>query len=390
MSTTQLSDLDNTQVHTDLLGKRVLLLSPTLSLWRGQVRLPSKAEVHMDDRVLDAENVTQPRVKLMTNKYPVDSDGKPWKARFDACSSRLTALKSQFSVGFPISGVRIIPREAAAGFMTQLFGDTIGSLRASAAKLRDNGLPYAARALENRIGQTRDIWADMDCSDKTPVYNPEVSQQSIAYEFWESVRLFVADYPEVIRQIRERNDCWDLVSRSVPANPRAMLAKFNLGVFPIELSGGTPNAVSLADLEAHAAVVRETCQQQVEMAIESMIAEPRRELAETLQNIETLIADNGRVTSRTFDRVRRAMEKLRNFSFVANDALMARISQLDQILEDTVPSSLSSTTAESTAAARAFSATIAAVRTEVSDPGIMEEDLVAFGCRRRSLCLDDD
>ena len=377
------------RINTDLLGKRVLLLSPTMSIWRGQVQLPKKAEVHMDYRILDPEAVTTPRVKLMTKSYPLDSDGKPWKARFDSCSSRLSALKNQFSVSFAINGVRIIPKAAANEFMQLLFGPTVGSLRRKITEAEDAGRSWDAHTLSDMIADVRANWGDYYIGDRTPVYDRTVNVQSIAYEFWDNAMEFVRDYHSVLQQIREHNSCWDIVSQKVPKSPEAMLKKFDLGVFPVELSGTTTNEVSMEDLQDHVAVVRATCERQVQLAIESMIAEPRKELAETIQNIETLIANQGRITARTFDRVRRAMEKLSNFSFVSNTDLLDRMNRLNAML-NTTPSQLNTADMVTAVSTVNFANELASIRQTLEDRDIMESDLVAFGGSSRALKFDDD
>lgn len=379
------------QINTDLLGQRVLLLSPTMSRWAGRLQLPSsKAEVHMNHQVLDANAVTTPCVKLMTKQYPLDSDGKPWKARFDAISNRLTALKTQYSVGFAITGVRIIPKAIASEFMQKLFGPTIGYLTKKVREYEEQGRNREANELADRIFDARDKWGDFPSSSRTPVYDPTTEQQSIAYEFWDSVLEFVGDYDNVMRQLETRGECWEYVRTKIPKSKEAMFRKFDLGVFPIELSGTAPGQVSMEDLENHADVVRETCQRQVQLAIESMIAEPRRELAETIENIETLIADRGKISTRTFDRVHRAMEKLNNFSFVANAELMTRLQQLNTMLDTTVPARLNDTDAATVASTAQFAAELASIRQELVDPGVMERDLMSLGCHSRAIIFDED
>lgn len=390
MSTTTLRESD-VQINTDVLGQRVLLLSPTMSRWAGRLQLPSaKAEVHMNDHVLDANAVTTPCVKLMTKQYPLDSDGKSWKARFDTVSTRLVALKNHYSVGFAIAGVRIIPKGIASEFMQKLFGPTIGYLTKKMDEYQELGMHSEANEIADRIFDARDKWEDFPSSSRTPVFDPSVEQQSIAYEFWNNVLEFVGDYDNVMRQIETRGECWEYVRTKIPKNKQEMFRKFDLGVFPIELSGTAPGQISMEDLENHADVVRETCQRQVQLAIESMIAEPRRELAETIENIETLIADRGKISTRTFDRVHRAMEKLNNFSFVANDALMTRLQQLNTMLDTTIPARLNDTDADTVASTAAFAAELASIRQDLVDPGIMERDLMSLGCHSRAIIFDED
>ncbi len=390
MSTTMLNESD-VQINTDVLGQRVLLLSPTMSRWAGQLQLPSaRTEVRMNDLALDANAITTPRVKLMTKQYPLDRTGKPWKAKFDTIAGRLTALKAQYSVSFAITGVRIIPKASASEFMQKLFGPTIGYLTRKMGEYEERGQHREANEIADRIFDTRDKWGDLPSSSRTPVFDPSVEQQSIAYEFWDAVLAFVNDYDNVMQQIETRGECWEYVRTKVPKSKMAMFRKFDLGVFPVELQGTTPGQVSMEDLENHADVVRETCQRQVQLAIESMIAEPRRELAETIENIETLIADRGKISTRTFDRVHRAMEKLNNFSFVANDALMTRLQRLNTMLDTTVPARLTDTDAATVASTAQFAAELASIRQDLVDPGIMERDLVSLGCHSRAIIFDED
>jgi hypothetical protein len=121
-----------------------------------------------------------------------------------------------------------------------------------------------------------------------------------------------------------------------------------------------------------------------------MIAEPRKELAETLQNVEDLISTQGRITSRTFDRVRRAMDKLQNFSFVTDAALMQRMQQLNTMLADTIPSRLNNVSPDTARATTNFSAELARIRQDLLDPVVMEADLASFSGGRRAIMLDDD
>ena len=120
-----------------------------------------------------------------------------------------------------------------------------------------------------------------------------------------------------------------------------------------------------------------------------MIAEPRKELAETIQNIETLIANQGRITARTFDRVRRAMEKLSNFSFVSNTDLLDRMNRLNAML-NTTPSQLNTADMVTAVSTVNFANELASIRQTLEDRDIMESDLVAFGGSSRALKFDDD
>jgi hypothetical protein len=376
------TDTEQPVIVSQAFTDKVLLLSPTMSVWRGQYQLPN-TEVRLNDAVISGSSVTSPRAKLMTNTYPLDSAGKPWKARFDKCASRLVALKNQFSVSFAIAGVRIIPKQAAKEFMRKLFGVTVGTIR----RQLETATGDKAAALAQQLN-TATLQYGPAITDDMPVYDiaADSDHQSIAFEFWSTVNDFIADFTNIMAQIAHHNECWTAVKARVPTTPAAMRRKFDLGVFPVELAGGDMQSVSLQDLEEHATIVRATCEKQVQAAIESMIAEPRKELAMAIENLEVLIEQQGRVTSRTFDRVRRAIDKLRMFDFVTDAELLSRMTALDTMMSDTIPATL--TTGD--AASAAFVASIAKVREDVTSEVIMADDFRQFSGLRRALNMDDD
>ena len=84
------------------------------------------------------------------------------------------------------------------------------------------------------------------------------------------------------------------------------------------------------------------------------------------------------------------MEKLNNFSFVANAELMTRLQQLNTMLDTTIPARLNDTDADTVASTAAFAAELASIRQDLVDPGIMERDLMSLGCHSRAIIFDDD
>lgn len=76
---------------------------------------------------------------------------------------------------------------------------------------------------------------------------------------------------------------------------------------------------------------RERTSQMVEQVTMNLFYEPRRELAEVLDNLSKLISNNGRVRENSLNPVRRALDKLRMFDMIMDDDLNNRITELMNI-----------------------------------------------------------
>jgi hypothetical protein len=85
----------------------------------------------------------------------------------------------------------------------------------------------------------------------------------------------------------------------------------------------------------------------VEQVMQQVIAGPRQELAAAVNSMRELIEADGRVTTRTVAPIRRAIEKIRMFDFVADDGLRLQIDNLSQTLDSLTPSEQTHETAVS-------------------------------------------
>lgn len=378
-------ELDSRQ---EALERRVLLLCPTIGWWKGMYQLPNQStETISEGQSVDKEDITTPRAKLMTDKYPVDRAGVPWKKRFTNIESRLSALKERYSVPFPIQGVRIVPKSRGQALMDEMYGLTIGRLRRRIKRYHDNGdtnMAYNTR----RILDAALLQEGENAAANTPVYDHDKSPdgQSIAYDLHVAATEFCADWDDIRAQIAKQNAVFEKVASKVPTSSGLMRTKFNLDVVPVELAGGLTSAeeVTQDDLAEHNAVVKEACRRRVDEAIETMIAGPRQDLAATLANLQELINKDGRVSSKSFKPIRDAIAKIRMFDFVANPELLTQIGQLEDRLNLTNPRELDSITA----ANNGFSAAIAGFMAEVQDAEQHARDLEEFGRDFRSIDLD--
>lgn len=315
------------------LEDRVVLLAPSFGWFRGQYQLPiAKTTIEVDGKAVENGSVTTPRSKLMTDKFPVDSEGMAWKKRLQKIESRQRALIEKHSVPFPIRGVRIIPKAIAADFFREL----------------------------------DDIKRDLqDAADA-----------------------FVADLSSIIDQIRDNTneDVWRAIEHKIPKQRHVMRAKFYIDVVPVEIAGraGENNVLTQGDLERHSNMINEACRRKVDEAIETMIEQPRAQLGEALASLRDLINRNGRVSEKSFKPVYEAMKKLRAFSFVANDELLDEINNLERRMQGTTANTLD----QVTAASNGFAAALDSLMEEVEDAERQAQDMNTFGREYRGIQLD--
>jgi len=327
---TSVNDLASAVRRREALEERVILLAPSFGWYRGQYQLPrTKTDIKIDGDSVDFESVTTPCSKLMTDKYPVDRSGTAWKQRLQKIESRQKALIEKYSVPFPIRGVRIVPKTSARDFFREL-DDVIRDLQEAADE-------------------------------------------------------FVADLNSIIEQMRRntKEQVFKAVEHKIPRNRDQMRAKFYIDVVPVEIAGKQGEVVTRDDLSAHYDLVREACQRKVEEAVEAMIEQPRQQLAEALEGLKDVIDRNGRVSTKSFRPVEEAIRKLRAFSFVANDELLAQLDALERRMNNTVPNTLD----QQTAASNGFSSALNAVLAEVADADKQARDFERFGRESRGITL---
>lgn len=313
-----------------LLEEKVLLLAPSFGWWRGHYQLPqNKITVELSGEEVANDDITTPRAKLMTDKAPKDSAGKPWKKRFQELNSRQAAVVDSYSVPFPIRGVRIVPKASGEEFLK---------------KLED-----VRRDLDTAVGE------------------------------------FVDDLEGVLQQIKDNADAsvWEAVEAKIPRRRDQMRAKFYVDVCPIELAGGNPAAVDRNALAAHNDIVREATRRKVDEAVEAIIAAPRIELAKAIAGLKDVIGRNGKVTAKSFRPVTEAMQKLRAFTFVADDQILRTIKELEDRMRITTPTSLDSTTAVTSGFAAALDAVVAEVTDAANQAAVIED----FGRELRGITL---
>lgn len=374
----------STEQQREEVLQNVMLVSPNLGVWRGNYMLPP-THVHIsygDDRLeLDQDSITSPQTRLINDKYPLDSDGKPWVKRFREIKQAQVKLLNKYSVCSGITGVRIIPKSAGLEFFPQLIGPTVGELLELQAEAATAGDTRKVEELQRRLDAAKA--GSSQFAAETPVYNPDRAEQSVAYQLHLLAEEFCDQMQDIYAQIQknESAEVWKAIKDRLPADRSVMRSKFYCGTIPIEFAtGGSTERVKIThkELQRYHNVVTASVRTAVDEAIENMIAQPRAELAKAISNMTDVISRDGRVTARTFGPVQRAIEKLRMFSFIGDDAMLKQIENLERMMDVQVPRELTNAVANS----NGFMQAAQSVMTELESAMTSEETFRKFGSRR--------
>jgi hypothetical protein len=375
------------------LEQRVLFLSPTVGRWEGRYKIPpALIDMRIDGTKVDTAKkgtgVTTPYTVMLNDDWPMNArTGKSWKKVFaDALKFRDNIL-AKLSIPFQQVGTRIIPMTKAREFFHQMIGLTLGHLRHQLRDLEDHREGNSPAAVELRSRIRRALRQEPTAHDSTPLFDESRAVQSFAYQWKSLADEFVHHLDSVFAQVRDNiqpRAAWDAVKERIPRTPVAMRAKFYTHILPVELAGGTDDhRVTMADLEAYDSVMRDAVNRTVELAVETVIARPRQELAEKLAALRELIDRDGKVTAKSFRPIQEAFTKLRLFQFAANPRLLEQIQGLENRMRITEPASLDS----NTAASNGFTAALDSVIGECEDAVQQAEDMENFGKEYRAIDL---
>ena len=323
-----------------VLAERVLLICPTLSFWQGQYQLPKEqVQVHFqtrgadaEDTILDDESITRTKVNLLTEKWPTagSPDGTPWKKLFGKLRSRQATIVNKYSTGFPdMPGVRLVPKVAGVGLFREL---------------------DAVKADLNTL-------ADQFC-DALDQIKAELGNKLDA-------------------------KVWAAIRNKIPATREKMRLKFNSAALPIEISGQESSILTMSELQEFRGTIKAQIDSRVEAAVEEMIGAPRRELAAAIDALVELLSQESRVTDRSFNAVRQAMQKLRHFSFAAPPELLQRMNQVEESIRSSDPATLRS----SPDSRVRLAAAISGITEELRDSTKLSIQIAAISNRSRRVAV---
>jgi hypothetical protein len=380
---------EHTATVTASLQKHTILLATSMGWWRGQCDIPGdlvQVVSKKGETVIEDGKTTKPRLVMMHDKYPIRrSTGEPWKKLFQDIDSERNAILHGLSVSFPIRGVRVIPLQHAALVYGRLHGLTIAQID-------------RLHADPDTTPERREHLAEMFADDNNrnqpttaPAYDPRERHQSLAYRLDRLAVEFVKDYTDIVAQIGNQIGDASLRKFAVSKIPPAeqLRAKFYITSAQVRMTSGevevnnqlTPDDVRL--LHTH---IRETGARLADEALQTLLEQPRQELAQALTELENLVGRNGRVTVRSFAPVQAAIAKLRAFEFVASGELLSRLKDLEQCIGATDGEEGVRETArgirEDPSTAVAFRNQLNDIVTEVASASRTDEIIARFGRAR--------
>lgn len=377
-----------------VLEQRVLFLSPTVGRWEGRYKIPpAMIDMKIDGVAVDAKKkgtgVTTPYTIMLNDDWPLNRrTDKSWKKMFADALRVRDRILAKLSVPFQQVGARIIPMAKAREFFHEMIGLTLGHLRQQLRDLEQDGQGNTEEAGELRKRIRKALREDATVNDATPLFEEARATQSFAYQWKSLADEFVRNLDDVFAQIEAKiqpRAAWNAVKNRVPNTPVAMRAKFYTHILPVELAGTAgERKVTMADLQDYDSVMRAAVDRTVELAVETVIARPRQELAEKLAALRELIGRDGKVTTKSFRPVQEAFTKLRLFQFAANDELLEQVQSLEDRMRITEPASLDSTTSASSG----FTAALDSVINECEDAVRQARDVEDFGREYRAIDLD--
>lgn len=330
------------------LTKHVVFVSPSMGWWKGHYKVAESSEIRVElaGTELDNAHITTPQTKLLECCDVL----KDWKKRFQKIDSKRSALVELHSVPFPIKGVRTVPRSVFVQFMDQLVGPT------------EDG-----RFMPKMSTAGREL---------------DLLEQSVAYQLQVAADEFYTQYDEVVTHIRQNVEpiIWERVSSRIPQRT-VIRQKFYIDIVPVYLQAGDDQIVGHDEIKQYETHIRSSIHRYIEDAIETVVAEPRKRLAESLQGLHDVISRDGRVTQKSFKPVRDAIRKVRMFEFISSKELLQNIKNIEDRLNLTDPGTLNSVTATSNGLLTA----IETLEQEVTSADKQAADFAAFGRPGRSL-----
>lgn len=342
MAIAEMSTNTDTLDRLEALEQQVVLVAPSLGIWQGRYQISDAKVSVQGGHEVDSKAVTKPQLKILE----LSELGKEHAKIFRAIHTAKSQCVDKYSVPFPIDGVRIIPRTAISAFFNEMVGKS------------ENGIPQ---------------------------YDHDREVQSVAYRLQVAADDFAADYPRIIEQARAAADSaiWSRVAGRIPRQ-MAIRSKFYLTIAAVRLAGGSDSRLSADEMLGMSDFLRSSLAAQVREAVESMVQGPRDQLAEAVTNLQELINKGGRVTSKSFNPIRAAIEKIQQFAFLATPQLMETIQSLEQRMGIVTPSELD----QATAVSSGLSDLLSSVQRAVTDAEERSDIVERFGELPRAFDLD--
>lgn len=331
----------------ELLGRiqqHVWLVSLTIG-WPKLRHQIGEAEVVLDKEKLAEEFRTAPQWRLIPEE---------WEQKLGNVESRARRTLASASVQFAAKGSSLLPISKAEEVFQNL-----RTLRTEFYQVRDEFcLAYSKILHDVRAKLGDELFAH--ASAKLP------SNDQIRGKFrmdWAIIPLAGASGPpeEAWEKV---SDCITVLEEDHKDNPDAVVAELREAFNALRGTQWSQfdNDQLLLD------VVREAKQNMAKMvseSIEAMVHEPRQEVAAAVQNMLDAIKEERTIRQGTLDQITRAFDKLKGFSFVADNDLMQQIKTMETRLQSLSPKDLNNSRDTGLQLAGALRPLLSAVTDEV-------------------------
>jgi hypothetical protein len=155
-------------------------------------------------------------------------------------------------------------------------------------------------------------------------HNSDVERYRVA---WEQEEL----------RLRERfGEHFDKATKNLPKG-EAIREAYQITWTVMNLVAERERAGMPEELKAFLADARENLRGVVTDAVEAMVREPRKAVAEAVKNLAERIRDRGRYGQGAFDRVKEALDKFRSFAELTDDALLQSVKDVRDMISGEDP-----------------------------------------------------
>ena len=241
-------------------GAHFLCFDVTLHLWRGHCILRDAA-VTLQDTVLDEEKVTRPQAILL----PLI-----WQERLNKLRAKKAGLLGQYTLQHLAPGMACVFRTKLPEFMEKLH-----ALQKEVVTLRTQLLDEWQNTI---IPWNRERWGDI-WEDRT------VDGHRV-----HGLRHYLPDAATLQRRMR-----------------------LSWSSFAVTAGTDAVEELSRQELTELAATTKEMTQERINQFVEGLIRAPRDRLLEAVTDVQAAIARGGKITESTFNKIRAALQLLREF-----------------------------------------------------------------------------
>ena len=316
------------------------------------------AEVSIADTTLTRGEYTKPKWQIMPTE---------WQKRFAAASNQAKKILQKYSIAYPnFKGLYIVPV-----MRYQEIREAVQQASTEFTVVRDEFIA----AYPEILAESREKFCAIDSADVVKSLTKRYDREPTLDEIERHTQHLLQD----------REDAWRHASSRLPSQD-SLASKFyiDLGILPFlpgtvnpeklstalelltltlasadndtvvhnirqvisMLAGEVTNAENTAqklENRVYSDFMSEAESQTREIlndVVEAMAAKPRQALAEAAENLAVKLRDAKRFSRSNLSAVQEAIDNMRNFKFMADDGLLTKITELEQILIAKTPEDL--------------------------------------------------